>query len=60
MKNENSTDVNWYDLLPVKLGLLAFMAIVFLLPLQMIKMVVLERQKNSESVKSEISDQWAM
>ena len=60
MKNENSPDVNWYDLLPVKLGLLAFMALVFLLPLQMIKMVILERQKNSESVKSEISDQWAM
>lgn len=60
MKNESSPTGNWYDSLPVKLGLLAFLALAFMVPLEMIKMVILERQKNSESVRSEISDQWAI
>jgi inner membrane protein len=39
---------------------LVFLGILFLIPLEMIKSVVNERQKNSEKVRSEISDQWAI
>ncbi len=48
--------LNWS--FTVKLIILAFMALVLLIPLEMIKSVVLERQANSEAVTEEISSQW--
>jgi inner membrane protein len=49
----------WYLSLTVKLALMAFLGLILLVPLGMIKQVILERQKNAEKVKKEISDQWA-
>lgn len=59
MKIEISDQSKWQLSLTFKLGLLAFLGLVFLIPLQLIKEVILERQLNGEKVKKEISDQWA-
>jgi inner membrane protein len=59
MKIEITNTGKWYQSLTLKLGLLAFMGILFLIPLEMIKSVIKERQKNAEEVKKEISAQWA-
>jgi inner membrane protein len=50
----------WHQSLTIKTLVLLFLGLLFLIPLQMIKSVILERQKNSENVRSEISDQWAL
>lgn len=42
----------------VKLFLLGTMAILFLIPLQLIKMVIRERESNSNTVRKEIAEQW--
>lgn len=60
MKIEISNTGKWHQSLTIKMGVLAFLGLIFLIPLEMIKSVILERQKNSESVRSEISDQWAL
>jgi inner membrane protein len=60
MKIEISNTGKWQQSLTIKMGVLAFLGLVFLIPLEMIKSVILERQKNSEKVRSEISDQWAL
>jgi inner membrane protein len=60
MKIEITNQNKWHQSLTIKLALLAFLGIIFLIPLQMIKEIILERQKNSEKVKKEISDQWAL
>jgi inner membrane protein len=59
MKIEITDQGKWFQSLTVKLALLAFLGLLFLIPLQMIKQVILERQLNGEKVKKEISDQWA-
>jgi len=59
MKIEISDQSKWQLSLTFKLGLLAFLGLVFLIPLQLIKEVIMERQLNGEKVKKEISDQWA-
>lgn len=60
MKIEISNTGKWHQSLTIKMGMLVFLGLLFLIPLQMIKSVILERQKNSDSVRSEISDQWAL
>jgi inner membrane protein len=60
MKIEISNIGKWHQSLTIKIGMLLFLGLLFLIPLEMIKLVILERQKNSESVRSEISDQWAL
>lgn len=60
MKIEITNHNKWHQSLTIKLALLAFLGLVFLIPLEMIKEIILERQKNSETVKEEISDQWAL
>jgi inner membrane protein len=60
MKIEITNHSKWHQSLTIKLALLAFLGLVFLIPLEMIKEIILERQKNSEMVKKEISDQWAL
>jgi inner membrane protein len=59
MKIEITNQSKWNQSLTVKLALLAFLGLIFLIPLQMIKEVIMERQSNGEKVKKEISDQWA-
>jgi inner membrane protein len=43
----------------LKIMLLAFLGLFLLIPLEMIKSIIRERQKNSEDVKKEIAFQWA-
>ena len=59
MKIEITNQSRWHQSLTIKLALLAFLGLLFLIPLQMIKEVIMERQLNGEKVKKEISDQWA-
>lgn len=59
MKIEITNQGKWYESLTIKLGVLAFLGVVLLVPLQMIKMVIIERQSNAEKVKHEIGSQWA-
>ena len=60
MKIEITNQNKWHQSITIKLALLAFIGIIFLIPLEMIKDIILERQLNSEKVKKEISDQWAL
>ena len=60
MKIEISNIGKWHQSLTIKMAMLVFLGLLFVIPLEMIKSVILERQKNSESVRSEISDQWAI
>jgi inner membrane protein len=59
MKIEITNQGKWYQSLTIKLGLLAFMGLIFLVPLQLIKLIIVERQKSGEQVRQEISNQWA-
>jgi inner membrane protein len=59
MKIEITNQNKWYQSLTVKLALLAILGSLLLVPLQMIKQVITERQLNAEKVKKEIADQWA-
>jgi inner membrane protein len=59
MKIEITNQGKWHQSLTLKLALLAFMGIVFMIPLQMIKSIINERQANADKVKMEISNQWA-
>ncbi len=59
MKIEISNLNKWHHSLTVKLILLAILGLLLLIPLQMIKEIIRERQENAENVKKEISDQWA-
>ena len=45
--------------LTIKIMVLAFLGLILLIPLEMIKSIIRERQKNSEEVKKEIAFQWA-
>jgi len=59
MKIEITNQGKWHQSLTLKLALLAFLGIVFLIPLEMIKSIINERQSNADKVKTEISNQWA-
>lgn len=59
MKIEITNQSRWQLSLTIKLALIAFLGILFLIPLQLIKEVITERQKNGQKVMKEISDQWA-
>jgi inner membrane protein len=59
MKIEISNQSRWHQSITLKLALLAFLGLLFLIPLQMIKEIIMERQSNGEKVMKEISDQWA-
>ncbi len=59
MKIEINDNKKWQYSLTIKMILLAFMGMVLLIPLEMIKSIIRERQKNSEDVKREIGQQWA-
>jgi inner membrane protein len=59
MKIEITNQNKWHQSMTVKLALLAILGLLLLVPLQMIKQIILERQLNAEKVEKEISDQWA-
>lgn len=59
MKIEITNQNKWHQSLTIKLVLLAFLGLLLLVPLQMIKEIIMERQSNAEKVKKELSDQWA-
>ncbi|MEE4215465.1 MAG: cell envelope integrity protein CreD [Bacteroidales bacterium] len=58
MKNGNQNEIKWYETLTFKMALLGIMAIMFLLPLELIRNVIRERAANSLSVQEEISEEW--
>jgi inner membrane protein len=59
MKIEISDNKKWHQSLTVKIVLLGVLGVFLLIPLEMIKSIIKERQKNSEDVKKEIASQWA-
>ncbi len=59
MKIEISDNRKWQESLTLKIGILAVMGLFLLIPLEMIKSIIRERQQNSEKVKKEIASQWA-
>jgi inner membrane protein len=59
MKIEITNHGKWQQPLILKLGLLPCIGLLFIIPLQMIKSVIKERQSNAEKVKKEITNQWA-
>jgi inner membrane protein len=59
MKIEITNQSRWHQSITLKLALLAFLGLLFLIPLQLIKEVIMERQSNGDKVMKEISDQWA-
>jgi inner membrane protein len=59
MKIEIDDTKKWQHSLTIKMVLLAFLGLFLLIPLEMIKSIIRERQKTSEDVKKEIAFQWA-
>ena len=59
MKIEIDDTKKWQHSLTIKMVLLAFLGLFLLIPLEMIKSIIKERQANSENVKKEIAFQWA-
>jgi len=59
MKIEISDNKKWQLSLTIKMALLAILGLMLLIPLEMIKLLIKERQQNSEKVKKEIAFQWA-
>ena len=59
MKIEISDNKKWQHSLTIKMMLLAIMGVFLLVPLELIKSIIRERQTNSENVKKEIAFQWA-
>ena len=59
MKIEINDNKKLQHSLTFKMVLLAFLGLFLLIPLEMIKSIIRERQKNAEDVKKEISAQWA-
>src|SRR4030043_433892 len=59
MKIEITNTNKWHHSLTIKLALLAILGLFLLVPLELIKEIIRERQMTAEKVKKEISDQWA-
>lgn len=59
MKIEISDNRKWQNSLTLKIILLAVMGIFLLIPVEMIKSVIRERQLSSENVRQEIALQWS-
>lgn len=59
MKIEINENGKWQNSLTLKMILLAVMGLFLLVPLEMIKSIIKERQENSEDIRKEISFQWA-
>ncbi len=59
MKIEINDNKKWQLSFTIKMVLLAVIGLMLLIPLEMIKSLIGERQQNSEKVKEEIALQWA-
>ena len=59
MKIEINENKKWQLSLTIKMAILAIMGLMLLVPLELIKSVIRERQQNSEKVKKDIAFQWA-
>jgi inner membrane protein len=59
MKIEISDNKKWQHSFTLKIILLAVMGIFLLIPLELIKSIISERQQNSEKVRQEIAFQWS-
>ncbi len=59
MKIEITNQGKWYNSLTLKIVLLAVLGLFLLIPLQMIKEVIEDRQANAEKVQTKISSEWA-
>jgi inner membrane protein len=59
MKIEINDNKKWQHSLTLKIILLAVMGLFLLIPLEMIKSIIRERQQNSEKVRQEFAFQWA-
>ena len=59
MKIEISESKKWQNSLTLKILLLTVMGMFLLIPLEMIKSIIRERQQTSEKAKQEIASQWA-
>ncbi len=59
MKIEIDENKKWQHSLTIKIVLLAFLGLFLMIPLEMIQLIIKERQKTSEDVKKEIAFQWA-
>lgn len=59
MKIEFSENSKWQWSMTFKIIFLVFMGLFLLIPLEMIKDMIRERQNTSETVKREIASQWA-
>lgn len=59
MKIEISDNKKWMQSFTLKIALLGILGIFLLIPLEMIKSIIKERQKTSEDIKKEIAWQWA-
>jgi len=59
MKIEITNQGKWYNSLTLKIALLAVLGLFLLIPLQMIKEIIEDRQANAEKVQQEISNEWA-
>ncbi|HDZ41027.1 MAG TPA: cell envelope integrity protein CreD [Bacteroidetes bacterium] len=59
MKNESQNDIKWYETITFKMVLIGLMAIMFLVPLQLIRMLIQERAENSLAVQGQISREWS-
>jgi inner membrane protein len=59
MKIEINDTRKWQHSMTLKIILLAVMSLFLLIPLEMIKSIIRERQQSSEKVRQEIAFQWA-
>jgi inner membrane protein len=59
MKIEINENGKWQNSLTLKMVILAVLGLFLLIPLEMIKSVIKERQRNSEDIRKEISFQWS-
>lgn len=59
MKIEITDNKKWQHSLTIKMMLLAIMGLFLLVPLELIKSIIRERQTNSENIKKKIAFQWA-
>ncbi len=59
MKIEINETGKWQNSFTIKMILLAVMGLFLLVPLELIKEIIKERQQTSEEIKKEISFQWA-
>ena len=59
MKIEIYETGKWQNSFTIKMVLLAVIGLFLLVPLELIKQIIRERQQNSDEIKKEISFQWA-